>query len=82
MCDGQACVPCAQSLWINQATECSHLLGLEEADVVPQLSIGAVLAVGHQVDVAGLLGSDGVCLSLHLIGPASGNKAHHLQGRN
>ena len=81
MCNGQACIPCAQSLWSNQARECSHMLGLEEADVIPQLGVGAVLAVGHQVDVAGLLGSDRVRFPLHLIGPASGNKAHHLQGR-
>lgn len=60
----------------------ADLMWVQELHILSQLAVAAVLAVGHQVDEAVALLPHREGLALHLIHPASGNKAHNLMHDN
>lgn len=56
-----------------------YLLRFQPAHILPELIVRAVFRVRHQVDPALALVPYWKGLALHLIHPACGNKADHLQ---
>ena len=67
--------------WRHRQAARGYLVRLEEADVLAQLVVAAVLTVRDEVDRVGTLGLDRDLAPFHLVHPACRAEAYHLRVR-